>query len=89
MSLLARAALKATVVLLVCAALMWVPPIRMLVYLFLLMFPLWMLSSAGVPGLGHELNGFFVLSAAAWSLVAMVLWLIAFRIFYMRAKRGG
>lgn len=72
MSLLARAALKATVVLLVCAALMWVPPIRMLVYL---------------PGLGHELNGFFVLSAAAWSLAAMVLWLIAFRFFYMRAKR--
>lgn len=81
------AALKATAVVLACAALMLLPPVRVLVYLLLLMLPMWMLSRFGVPGLGHELNGFFVLSAAAWSVAAVLLWLVSFRVFYTRAKK--
>ena len=65
MSPVMSAASRSTVVVLVCAALMLVPPVRVLAYLFLLMLPLWMRSRRGVPGLGYELNGFFVLSALA------------------------
>ena len=87
MSPVPSAALRATIVVLACAALMLVPPIRWLAYLLLLMLPFWMLSRLGVPGLGHELNGFFVLSTVAWLAAAVLLWLISFSLFYARAKK--
>lgn len=52
------------------------------------MLPLWMLSNLGVPGLGRELNGFFVPSAGGWGLIAGFVWLALFWIFHRRLRRA-
>ncbi|MNW20367.1 hypothetical protein D3C71_2207420 [compost metagenome] len=38
------------------------------------MLPLWVASDLGVPGLGRQLNGFFVPSAMGWCLIGGVFW---------------
>jgi len=75
----------ATLVTAGCALLMLVPGINALL-LIAAMLPLWCLDGLGVPGLGRELNGFFVPSAAGWSLAALLVWCACFAVLRYRAR---
>jgi uncharacterized membrane protein len=70
------------------ALLMLVPPIYAL-GLIGFMLPLWVLDDFGVPGLGRQLNGFFLPSAVGWSLIAAVVWLMFFLFFRRRLMRAA
>jgi len=61
-------------------------PLVFAVGLVVFMLPLWFLDNLGVPGLGHELNGFFVPSALGWGLAAGTAWLFFFWIFLGRSQ---
>lgn len=70
-------------------ALLMLVPFVSAISLIAFMLPLWTLSNLGVPGLGHELNGFFVPSAAGWGLIAGFVWLVLFWFFHRRLHRVG
>jgi len=82
-----KAALRATLVVGVWAALMLVPFVYVIT-LIVFMLPLWILHGMGIPGLGSELNGFFVPSAIGWTLAAGLVWLLAFWLFHRRQRRA-
>lgn len=71
------AAGRATIVTGVGALLMLVPGVNVLI-LIGVMLPLWVLSDAGIPGLGSAVNGFFVPSGIGWSLVGLTFWMLCF-----------
>ena len=87
MSVRARAALKATLVTAAWALLMLVPFVSV-ICLIVFMLPLWALKNLGVPGLGHELHGFFVPSTLGWALIAVAVWLLFFSLFHWRLNRA-
>lgn len=68
-------------------ALLMLVPFVSAICLIVFMLPLWTLNNLGVPGPGHELNGFFVPSAAGWVLIAGVVWLVLFWFFHRRLHR--
>lgn len=82
----AGAATNASLAVLVGAVLCLIPHVYVLT-LLAVMLPLWMLSGAGVPGLGRELNGFFLPSAIGWSLAAAVFWIGCYCFLRYKAKR--
>ena len=85
MSIRGRAAIHAALATGVWALLMLVPLVSA-ISLIAFMLPLWILSNLGVPGLGRELNGFFVPSAVGWGLIAGFVWTVLFWIFLRRLK---
>ncbi len=87
MNIQTKAALRATLVVGVWAALMLVPFVYVIT-LIVFMLPLWILHGMGIPGLGSELNGFFVPSAIGWTLAAGLVWLLAFWLFHRRQRRA-
>lgn len=88
MSIRGKAAIRATLVTSAWAVLMLIPFVSAIT-LIVFMLPLWALGNLGVPGLGHELNGFFVPSTVGWSLIAAFVWLAFFGIFQRRLKRAN
>jgi len=80
LSLQVRAAIRATVATGVGALLLLIPGLNAILFVAL-MLPLWVLSNMGVSGLGSPLNGFFIPSAIGWTLVALVVWLMAYLLF--------
>lgn len=88
MSIRGKAAVRATLVTGAWAVLMLIPFVSAIT-LIVFMLPLWALGNLGVPGLAHELNGFFVPSAVGWSLITAFVWLAFFRIFHRRLKRAN
>lgn len=86
MSVRVRAAIHAAIATGVWALLMLVPLVSV-ISLIAFMFPLWILNDLGVPGLGRELNGFFVPSAVGWCLIAGFVWLALFWLLLRRLKR--
>lgn len=71
------AARRATIITAVGALLTLVPGVNALI-LIGVMLPLWVMSDAGVPGLGSAVNGFFVPSVMGWSLVGLAFWTLCF-----------
>lgn len=69
----ATAAVRATIATVIGGALMLVPVVNVLI-LIVVMLPLWVASDLGVPGLGRQLNGFFVPSAMGWCLIGGFFW---------------
>lgn len=87
MSIRSRAALQATLATGTWALLMLVPFVSA-ISLIVFMLPLWILQGFGIPGLGRELNGFFVPSAVGWGLIAGFVWLAFFWLSHWRLKRA-
>ena len=88
MSIRGRAAIRATLATGTWALLMLIPVISA-INLIAFMLPLWIISNLGIPGLGHETNGFFDPSAAGWSLIACFVWIVFFWIFRGRLMRAA
>ena len=88
MSIRGRAAIRATFATGVWALLMLIPLVSA-INLIAFMLPLWIISNLGIPGLGHETNGFFDPSAAGWGLIASFVWLVFFWIFRGRLMRAA
>jgi uncharacterized membrane protein len=83
-----RAAIRALLATAAWALLMLVPLVQV-ISLIGFMLPLWALADLGVPGLGRELNGFFLPSAIGWGLIAGVVWLMFFLFFRRRLMRAA
>jgi hypothetical protein len=81
-----KAAFRATIATGIGALLFLVPVVNVILFIGL-MLPLWTVSNLGIPGLGHELNGFFVPSPTGWSIVAVVAWGTFFMLFSAALKR--
>jgi hypothetical protein len=84
----AKSALRATIATGIGALLMLVPGINVII-LIAVMLPLWMLSEAGIPGLGRPLHGFFIPSGIGWTLVAMTFWGICYAFLLWRQKHSA
>jgi|GEM_PF-2113758 len=81
-----KAGFRATIATCVGAVLLLVPGLNVILFIGL-MLPLWMISGLGVPGLGEEFNGFFILSPLGWTMGAIIVWSIFFYAFNKSLKK--
>ncbi|GEM_PF-1616393 len=81
-----KALLYATLVATLCALaafiLALIPGVQLMV-MFIAMLPLWMLSDAGVGGLGEPKEGFFVPTEHGMAVALFAFWLLCFSLVFI------
>lgn len=82
-----KAGFRATMATCAGAVLLLIPGVNVILFIGL-MLPLWMIGRLGVPGLGHELNGFFIPSPIGWTMGAIIVWSIFLYAFNKSLKKA-